>query len=686
MLELAVRRLPLTIFVLLSIFLLLTMSGHTYSADEETVIAVTQSLLTQGDVAIDAPADAPLAALRPGRDGGRYSPYGILPSLLALPFYAPALLLAPFGQPMVDYAARLSIALINVLITAATAALLARWALRLGASRALALALALVYALCTFAWPYARTFFSEPLAGLLLLFATERVHRWSERTQQAASLRGVWHAAPAPTTTMADATMHAASAWMLLLAGIASGLLVATRIAAAVALPVLVLFIVIYALRLPPLRIEWEAVSKIHRFAAIRRLLFALALWGLGLVPGLALVAWYNIARFGTPLASGYGSESDLFTTPLLVGLHGLLLSPGKSVLLYAPPLLLALPGSIALWRAERRGVVLLCWGLFASHLLLYAQWGEWQGGGVWGPRFLLPVVPLLIVLAAGLGKRQALADEPGNQGTREPGIENQHTGGRTRTERLTWKRVQWTFIVTLAALGFVANLSAVLLNVNTYLNTPTAGDKIYDLAASPLLAQWQLIGDRWGRYTSPAPVCRLGDGFYASEDATGAPLPRRSGALGQIHCQLSAPTVVSFALDDRRPPEAAPSELQVLVDGRGAPMPSGQLRSYRLYLSPGAHSIAVAARTWNPRAIGFSERDDELGPQLRDWLADGDAVPTLIDTAIAPVPTRPRPRWAWFYDPPNQHLFDHWLWYMPRVLGQNSGFRIQDSEGRSTR
>ncbi|NJM09257.1 hypothetical protein HC891_28185 [Candidatus Gracilibacteria bacterium] len=146
--------------------------------------------------------------------------------------------------------------------------------------------------------------------------------------------------------------------------------------------------------------------------------------------------------------------------------------------------------------------------------------------------------------------------------------------------------------------------------------------------------------------------------------------LPRRSGSLGRIRCRLTEATVIRFVLDDRRPPEAALSELRVLVNGRGAGEPSGQLRSYRFYLPPGAHTITIAARTWNPRLIGFSERDDELGPLLRDWQAEGAAPPTLVDTAIAPVPTRPRPRWAWYYDPPNQHLLDHWLWYMPRILG----------------
>lgn len=33
----------------------------------------------------------------------------------------------------------------------------------------------------------------------------------------------------------------------------------------------------------------------------------------------------------------------------------------------------------------------------------------------------------------------------------------------------------------------------------------------------------------------------------------------------------------------------------------------------------------------------------------------------------MAPLPARPNPRWAWYYEPANQHLIDHWLWYLPR-------------------
>jgi hypothetical protein len=197
----------------------------------------------------------------------------------------------------------------------------------------------------------------------------------------------------------------------------------------------------------------------------------------------------------------------------------------------------------------------------------------------------------------------------------------------------------------------------------------PEPADKLYSLAGSPLVGHWRTLAERWGRFLAPQPVCRLGDGLYATEDPAGSPLPRRAGARAELLCAAGQPLRVAFTLDDRRPPEAPPSELRLLLDGRELATPAGQLRSYQLLLRPGAVSIAILARTWNPATVGFSDRDDELGPQLGALHAVtvGGAAAPLVDTAVAPISERPRPRWAWYYDPPNQHLADHWAWHLPR-------------------
>ena len=41
----------------------------------------------------------------------------------------------------------------------------------------------------------------------------------------------------------------------------------------------------------------------------------------------------------------------------------------------------------------------------FACYLMVYAKWSSWHGGWGWGPRFLLPFVPLLHVMFPFLWK-----------------------------------------------------------------------------------------------------------------------------------------------------------------------------------------------------------------------------------------------------------------------------------------
>ncbi|PDW01105.1 hypothetical protein [Candidatus Chloroploca asiatica] len=629
-----------TFFVALTLLLsgwyLLTMSGHTYSPDEETMLAVTRSLLEQGDVVVRNDADAPFSALRPGREGQSFSPYGVLPSLLALPLYALGSWFGGSDPATSSYTARFAVMMLNGPITAATAALIAWWALKLGARHRWAVFLALLYGLATFAWPYARTFFSEPVAALLLLLAAERAWSAGQFLRQSGSTPQKSVAPPRLRRAHSSSPPKEHLVWvslMLFCSGLAAGLLPTTRIAAGVALPILGLYL---------LWMSGEAWRQ-QRYREAWLVPFA---WGVGLVPGLAILVWYNLARFGTPFASGYASEANLFTAPLTEGLYGLLVSPGKSLFLFAPPVLLALPGAVVLWRRGHREAVLLGLGLFLSHLLLYARWGEWEGGGVWGPRFLLPAIPPLILLAAGLW---------------------QHNPGKQRSP-LGHSRIG--LVILVGVIGFVGNLGGVLFNFSTYVVLATPTDKVYTLPGSPLLGHWRMLTERWSAYTAPAPICRLGDGWYASEDPGGALLPRRTGAQGKLRC-TTAGTQLTLTLDDRRPAEAPTSQLTLwLNEERIGTPPTGTIRTYRLLVPPGKARLKIEAVTWNPQAIGFSERNDELGPQLmllQGRTEDGGPI-TIADTAIAPLPTRPRPRWAWYYDPPNQHLVDHWAWYLPRT------------------
>ena len=116
-----------------------------------------------------------------------------------------------------------------------------------------------------------------------------------------------------------------------------------------------------------------------------------------GLLPAILVVGAYDTVRFGAPWRVGYTFAT--FNHPLLAGLYGLLASPAAGLFLYVPLLPLAL---IGIWLALHRLPVLggTALALLVIRVPFYATWFAWQAYYVWGPRFLVPAMP---VLALGL-------------------------------------------------------------------------------------------------------------------------------------------------------------------------------------------------------------------------------------------------------------------------------------------
>jgi hypothetical protein len=123
----------------------------------------------------------------------------------------------------------------------------------------------------------------------------------------------------------------------------------------------------------------------------------------IGTVMALAL-AWSHFARFGDPLETGrYGLYSH-FVVPA-EGLLALVVSPGRSFLLYSPPVVLALWG----WRRWARAAPAAAWfalALVITRWVFVAARSDWWGGWALGPRFLVPAIPFavapLVVVLAG--------------------------------------------------------------------------------------------------------------------------------------------------------------------------------------------------------------------------------------------------------------------------------------------
>lgn len=292
------------------------------------------------------------ARLPSGQPASEHSLYGLFPSLLPLPFLTAGW---PFrgsiAAPALD--ALVSLTWLTGTLLAALGFLRLARILAPGASPLLAGG----FVAGTFLWPYAADSFVEPWAAGCLAFA-------------AADLL-------APRTPASGRFFRAAVVWSL----------------ASLLKPVL--WLTAPAFFLAALLLCRRAGGGVGAAGAAAA----------GFLPALISAGLANWVRFGSLLETGYGDYATRFGTPLIEGLGGLLASPGRSVFLFAPVVALAL---LAIRRLPQAAIV-LCVAAPVLHVLAIARWFSWPGGAAWGPRLLLPVLPLLAAPAVLLPARAAV-------------------------------------------------------------------------------------------------------------------------------------------------------------------------------------------------------------------------------------------------------------------------------------
>ncbi len=120
---------------------------------------------------------------------------------------------------------------------------------------------------------------------------------------------------------------------------------------------------------------------------------------------GVVLLAIYNQAAFGNPLVTteqAYQHTSSLFGSfsyPILSGLYLDLLSPMRGIFVYCPILVLGVAGFYLLSkRPELASEGILLAACFLAFLIPYSMWYDAAGGEGFGQRFLIPVIPFLLL------------------------------------------------------------------------------------------------------------------------------------------------------------------------------------------------------------------------------------------------------------------------------------------------
>lgn len=353
---------PMLIFGMCCGVYAFTAAGRLDSADGGVVALTARQLLQHGTVRL--PAGAP--DVIPGVGGFGYSKYGIAQSLIEIPFAAIGLVLrhVTHNEHMVDFA----ISYTNTVITALVCVMFYLLLHALGASPRRSVALTLVYSFATLAWPYAKTDFNEPLQTLAMLTAAYTALRGRQTRQMR---------------------------WIAVSGGaLAVGIL--TKPALGVVVPAYALYVASGDV----LDGEWR-LTLLRKAGWWRNFARHQAEVWLPVAVAGAITLWLNVIKFGSPLNFGYdvtGGDHP-FSGPVIVGAFGLLFSFNTGIIFYATPVLLSLFGLRRFIRTRPHETALIT-SLALVMLVLYGGYQYWAGLAAYGPRYLVPLIPFLLLPA----------------------------------------------------------------------------------------------------------------------------------------------------------------------------------------------------------------------------------------------------------------------------------------------
>lgn len=419
--------------VLFGIYLF-SFSGNIISSDGLSMFAVTDSFVKRSDLSTDQMFTFFATKSAPAPGGEVYSKYGYGTSLFAAPFYLLALSL-PFAGliQLTVLSSAVAVVLAGALVYLA--------AQQLNFSHTVSVLAALLFGLATPAWVYGKEFWSESFALLTLFGAFYFLLVARAEGGMTPPRHGIRRGGVIPPA----------------FAGILLGLAIAVRTTNVLLVP---LYATYAFVSFNPLQIRWRG----------------LAVFLLPVVLSSVSVLAYNALRFGNPLTTGYRAD-ETFSNPILLGAYGLLFSPGKGLMVYAP-FFAALPFGIWQFYGRFRREMLFSFLFVAFHLLLFSAWYYWWGGTNWAARFLVPTLPFLVLLCAPL--LELILSSPDKKRPAYIGL---------------------TVVFALLVLSsFINELAGVSINSLTYrlhtlgLSSNPDWDAIFVPALSPLIGSWQIF------------------------------------------------------------------------------------------------------------------------------------------------------------------------------------------------
>jgi hypothetical protein len=353
---LSVRRESALVFVALLSTFILTSSGFDTS-EGGYHYQIARQIVTAGTLSLPSGGDGPLIVGPNGRVYGMHEigntvpliPVAIVNQLIERQFASRV------SPDKMRYLAGFIVTLVPTVYCAGAAALL-YGLLRVvfGKATRAALSGTAVFAFCTFVWTYSRNLFDGVLCMMLLAGTMMALMGYRRSDRRSWFVVGV----------------------LLLGCGLITRLSMALVVMAAC----------VY------LGVEWRRDR--------RRFFWEASCGALLLAPFVAWQLYYNALRTGhIVVAPVQLAANNALTGDILVGLGGLLFSPGKSIFVFVPIAVLSIVTFPRFYRRHPAeglfvGVLVVSW------LLLHARLASWYGAWGWGPRHFVTIVPALVLPA----------------------------------------------------------------------------------------------------------------------------------------------------------------------------------------------------------------------------------------------------------------------------------------------
>jgi hypothetical protein len=313
-----------------------------------------------------------------------YTVRSLLLSAIAVPFYYAATVFSISPIVVVGL-------FVNSLIISLTSLVIFCFSFEVYGSRKISFILSLIYAVCSFVWPYNTSLWPQPLQALTLIASAFFIYKSYAIHHQFSFICHYTRETRENDGNNNNKSSRPKSKghYYAGLGGLFLGLSVFAHPTSVIVIPGLIVY-AIFLMR----------HNRINLSSFLIVLIITLPFTGL-----------VNYLRFGSFTDFGYGYDGTLSRHTGWMGLIGVLISPGEGLIFYLPIAIL-LPLAFRYMYRQNKGL------FFLSAYIIVVNWlyvgtiaGEvfWSGGTAWGPRYLIPVLPFMMIVSGTLFERMKM-------------------------------------------------------------------------------------------------------------------------------------------------------------------------------------------------------------------------------------------------------------------------------------